>query len=149
MKQLVPVVNIYFYCDRSREWVKFTKLLFALPDRILNSRLTVGIYEVYTKCMSTAVINIKTDPALKKEAQAVAGEIGISLSSLIKAYLKQLVKSRKVTLSETPSAYMIRELKKSAEDIKKGRVSPVFKNADDAFAWLDDPKAKLKNGDRV
>mgnify|MGYP001568678927 CR=1 FL=1 len=99
--------------------------------------------------MNTAIINIKTDVTLKKEAQAVAGEIGVSLSALIKAYLKQLVKSRKVTLREEPSAYMIKALKESAEDIKKGRVSPTFDNSDDAIAWLDDPKAKYLNGDKV
>ena len=99
--------------------------------------------------MNTAIINIKTDVTLKKEAQAVAGEIGVSLSALIKAYLKQLVKSRKVTLREEPSAYMIKALKESAEDIRKGRVSPTFDNSDDAIAWLDDPKAKYLNGDKV
>ena len=87
--------------------------------------------------MNTAIINIKTDVTLKKEAQAVAGEIGVSLSALIKAYLKQLVKSRKVTLREEPSAYMIKALKESAEDIRKGRVSPVFDNPEASDAWLD------------
>lgn len=87
--------------------------------------------------MNTAVINVKTDLALKKESQAVAKEIGVSLSALIKAYLKQLVKSRKVTFREEPSAYMIKALKESAEDIRKGRVSPVFKSIKDMDAWLD------------
>lgn len=99
--------------------------------------------------MNTAIINIKTDLALKKEAQAIAGEIGVSLSALIKAYLKQLVKSRKVTLREEPSAYMIKELKESTEDIRKGRISPAFDNAEDAIAWLDNPKARLQNRDKV
>lgn len=87
--------------------------------------------------MNTTVINIKTDVTLKREAQALAREIGVSLSALIKAYLKQLIKSRKVTLREEPSAYMIKVLKESAADIRKGRVSPVFDNADASDAWLD------------
>lgn len=99
--------------------------------------------------MNTAVINVKTDVTLKREAQALAREIGVSLSALIKAYLKQLVKSRKVTLREEPSAYMIKALKESAEDIRKGRVSPTFDNAEDAIKWLEDPKAKYQNEDRV
>lgn len=99
--------------------------------------------------MNTAVIITKTDPQVKKRAQEIAKEFGISLSALIKAYLKQLVKSRKVTLREEPSAYMIKALKESAENIKKGRVSPTFDNSDDAIAWLDDPKAKYLNGDKV
>lgn len=99
--------------------------------------------------MNTAVINVKTDLALKKESQALAKEIGVSLSALIKAYLKQLVKSRKVTFEENPSAYMIKALKESAEDIRKGRVSPAFDNVEDAIKWLEDPKAKYQNGDRA
>lgn len=87
--------------------------------------------------MNAAVINVKTDLVLKKESQALAKEIGVSLSALIKAYLKQLVKSRKVTFEENPSAYMIKALKESAEDIRKGRVSPVFNDIKDMDEWLD------------
>ena len=87
---------------------------------------------------------------LKKEAQAVAGEIGVSLSALIKAYLKQLVKTKRAELTaEEPSAYLIKSLKEVEKEVKQGKVSPVFHNADDAIKWLDDPKARLQNGDKV
>lgn len=46
--------------------------------------------------MNTAVINIKTDPKLKKQAQNIAAQLGFSLSSLINAYLKQLVRDKTV-----------------------------------------------------
>jgi antitoxin component of RelBE/YafQ-DinJ toxin-antitoxin module len=43
---------------------------------------------------NTAVINIKTNPKIKKEAQAVASDLGLSLSAVINAYLHQLGKKK-------------------------------------------------------
>jgi len=41
-----------------------------------------------------------------------------------------------------PSDYLIRELRESEEEIKAGWVSPEFKNAKDAIAWLENPNRK-------
>ncbi|PJC22071.1 MAG: type II toxin-antitoxin system antitoxin, RelB/DinJ family, partial [Candidatus Yonathbacteria bacterium CG_4_9_14_0_2_um_filter_43_16] len=41
--------------------------------------------------MKTAMINIKTDKAVKEEAQKLAAELGFSLSALVTASLKQFV----------------------------------------------------------
>ena len=89
--------------------------------------------------MNTAVINIKTQPEVKLKAQAIAREIGVSLSSLINAYLRQFIRTKKVEfdLEEEPSPYLIRMLKKSERDIKAGRVSPAFKTGEEAVAWLE------------
>lgn len=91
--------------------------------------------------MNTAIINIKTDPQLKKQAQAIASDLGFSLSSLINGYLRQLTRTKTITfslISEEPSEYLIQALKESEEDRKAGRTSPTFDNADDAIAWLHD-----------
>lgn len=97
--------------------------------------------------MNTAVINIKTDSQLKEEAQKIAKELGFSLSSLMNAYLRQLVKGKTVyfSLNEEPTPYMLNSLKESEADIKAGRVSPNFDKAEDAIAWLNNPKAKYAN----
>lgn len=90
--------------------------------------------------MNTAVINIKVEPKVKIKAKAVAEEIGISLSSLIHAFLKQLITTKTVTFSATreePTEWLLNALKESGEDIKAGRVSPKFDNAYDAVAWLN------------
>ena len=89
--------------------------------------------------MNTAVINIRTDLGLKSAAQKVAEELGFSISSLVNAYLKQLVKTKTVHFSEAeePSDYLIELLKEAEEDRKAGRVSPSFDNAKDAIEWLD------------
>ncbi len=89
--------------------------------------------------MNTAVINIKTEPQVKAQAQRVARDLGLSLSSLINGFLKQLVKTKKVTFSleEEPTPYLIKILKKADKDIKAGRVSPGFKTGEEAVAWLE------------
>ena|SRR5579884_2096664 len=98
--------------------------------------------------MNTAVINVKTTPETKKKAHQVAEELGFSLSSLVNAFLKQLIKTKSVSFSasdEEPTEYLIQALKESQEDVEKGRVSPAFDNAKDARAWLDNPKRKYAN----
>lgn len=102
--------------------------------------------------MNTAVINVKVDPKLKRQAQAVAGDLGFSLSSLINAYLRQVVRDREVGFSDVRlelTPYAKRMLKQSEKDIKEGYVSPGFTKAEDAIAWLDDPHAEYKNGASV
>lgn len=94
--------------------------------------------------MNTAVINIKVEPELKAQAQSLAEELGFSLSSLVNACLKQMIRTRAVsfTASEQPNEYMIKALKESEADIKAGRVSPVFDNAEQATKWLNSRKKK-------
>lgn len=89
--------------------------------------------------MYTAVINIKTSPEIKSKAKEVADELGFNLSSLVNAYLKQLIKTKTVvfsTTSEIPSDYMIAMLKKSEREVKEGKVVSFF-NENDALKYLD------------
>ncbi|TSC88286.1 MAG: Uncharacterized protein G01um10147_191 [Microgenomates group bacterium Gr01-1014_7] len=97
--------------------------------------------------MNTAVINIKIEPKIKRQAQTAAEEMGISLSSLINGFLKQIIKTKTFTFraAEEPSEYFIQSMKEVEEEIKNGWVSPTFDNSEDAIAWLHDPKAKYAN----
>ncbi|OGH08771.1 MAG: hypothetical protein A2152_00100 [Candidatus Levybacteria bacterium RBG_16_35_6] len=101
--------------------------------------------------MNTAVINIKTESTTKKQAQELASRLGLSLSALINAYLKELIKTRRVTFStdEMPSPYLIKAIKQAEENYKKGKTSPTFTNIKDAITWLENPNAKYKNGNKV
>lgn len=100
--------------------------------------------------MNTAVVNFKTDAKIKKDAQAVASDLGFSLSSVLNAYLRKFIRTRKVEfvddvrLELTPWAK--RMLKESEKDEKAGFVSPTFSNAEDAIAWLHDPHRAYQNG---
>lgn len=101
--------------------------------------------------MNTAVINIKINPNTKEKAQQVAQELGFSLSSLVNAYLKQLVKTKTVYFSaaveEEPTQYLLNALKESKENLETENVSPTFSNAKDAIAWLNNPHKKYQNED--
>lgn len=101
--------------------------------------------------MNTSVINIKTEASTKSQAQKVASALGLSLSALINAYLKELIKTKRVEFSveQTPSPYLIKAIKQAQANSNKGKVSPSFKSAKDAIAWLEDPKALYENGDKV
>lgn len=90
--------------------------------------------------MNTTVINIKTHPQIKARAQQVAEELGFSLSSLINAYLRQLIKTKTITFSasdEEPTEYLLEMLQKSKDDKKKSSLSPQFMTAADATTWLN------------
>ena len=100
--------------------------------------------------MKTEIINIKTDPLTKKKAHRLASNLGFSLSTLINAYLKQLIKDETVHFSnrpaEVPSKWLEKSLAYAATDEKEGYVSPTFDNVEDSVKWLLDPKAKYING---
>ena len=89
--------------------------------------------------MNTAGIFIKTQPEVKAKAQKIAKNLGFSLNSLVDAWLRQFVKTKRVPLNleEKPSKYLIESIKKSEEQLRKGETSPAFDNAKDAIAWLE------------
>lgn len=97
--------------------------------------------------MNTAIVNIKIDPTTKAHAQEVAERLGFSLGSLIKAFVKQLVREKRVSfsLSEEPSQYLVNAIAESKKEIKKGWVSPEFDNTESAIAWLSDSSKKYEN----
>lgn len=100
--------------------------------------------------MNTAVVNVKVDPSVKKEAQKVAKELGLSLSGVINGFLKHLVRTKTVhfSLKEEPSNYFISSLRESKKDIKAGKVVS-FDDPNKALDFLDkmitDEKKLQKN----
>ena len=110
---------------------------FAILPQIKVLTIVYIMYILRTY-MNTAVINIKTDIKMKAMAQRVASQLGFSLSSLINAYLRDLVRSKSVhfTLKEEPSEYLLRVLEASEKNRQAGRVSPRFKTAKEAITWL-------------
>ena len=69
------------------------------------------------------LINIKTDKEVKEEAQKIAEELGLSLSAIINASLKQLVKNREVCFSAAPrmTPYLKNIIKEAKKDHKAGK----------------------------
>ena len=69
--------------------------------------------------MNSTVINIKTDIKVKKEAQKVAADLGLSLSGAINGFLRQLIRDKKIifTLNESePSEYLKSAIKEAEDD---------------------------------
>lgn len=97
--------------------------------------------------MQTAVVSIKVDPDVKKEAQKVAEELGFSLSAVLTGFIKTFIREKSINFSLEPkySDYFIKSMKESEENVKNGFVSPSFDNAEDAIAWLDNPRRKYVN----
>ena len=79
------------------------------------------------------VISVKVDKETKEAAQEVVKSMGISLSTLINAYLKQVVVTRRVELfapeKMTPKLEgLIEEIER---DIAKGKISKGYSDPKD------------------
>ncbi len=80
----------------------------------------------------------------------IHGYFGVSLSvvwEVVKKDIPRLKKNIEAILnervdSEQPSPYLLQAMKEAEEDLKKGRVSPTFNNAEDAIAYLNRFKKK-------
>ena len=77
------------------------------------------------------LINIKTEKKLKKNAQKVAGELGLPLGTILNAYLRELVREKRVVFSipELPNIHTRKLLENIVTDIKHG------KNIDGPFTY--------------
>lgn len=69
------------------------------------------------------IVNIKTEIDLKRTAQKIAEELGLSLSAVINAYLKQFVRDGELRVSTAPQ--MNPQLEKLLDhveyDMQRGR----------------------------
>ena len=86
------------------------------------------------------MINIRTDPEVKRRAQKTAKELGMPLSTIINAYLKQLGREQRVHFAVplVPNKKTARLIQKAREDYKKGKnISPAFETAEEMDAYLD------------
>lgn len=86
------------------------------------------------------VIYIKADPEVKKNAQKAARELGLTLSDVINASLRNFIRTREVIFSDTPimTPELERLLGPIDGDIKYRRhLSPRFKTAREAIDYLN------------
>lgn len=85
-------------------------------------------------------INIKATKEVKENAQKIAADLGLPLSSVMNAFLKEFIRNRGVSFSTIPkmTPYLEKLLGKVEEDIKSGKnMSPAFSSAKEANAYLD------------
>lgn len=86
------------------------------------------------------VIHIRADREVKKNAAEAAKELGLSLSDVINAALRNFIRTREVIFSDTPQ--MTPELEKILarveEDIKHNRnIDGPFHSAEEMDKYLD------------
>lgn len=84
------------------------------------------------------ILNIKTDKKLKADAQKVAGELGVPLSTVMNAFLKQFVRDKEVTFSASelrPTLYLERILTEAQREYETGDYIGPMK-ADDFIEYL-------------
>lgn len=112
----------------------------------IDTNLTI----VYTLVImsDTTVLNVKIDRQLKQQAQAVAKALGLPVSTLVTASLREIVRNRSITISDPPRLRPEVEaelLEISAEAHAGKNLSPAFDDVDDAIKWL---KAEVEKEDK-
>ncbi len=89
---------------------------------------------------NSTVLNVKIDKDIKKQAQEIAKSIGVPMSIVVAANLKDFIRTRTITITDVPQLKpeVIVELKKIEKDIKKRKdLSPAFTDINKAIDWLD------------
>ena len=90
--------------------------------------------------MNKAIVNIKTDPRLKREASKVASQLGLPLGTILNNYLRQLVREKRVIFEEglTPNKKTAKQLMAIERDIAAGKnLSPIYSTIEEMDAHLD------------
>lgn len=85
------------------------------------------------------ILNIKTDKKLKADAQKLAGELGVPLSTVMNAFLKQFVRDREITFTASqyrPTPYLESILEQAQKEYEAGDFIGPFKTGKDFIALL-------------
>jgi len=88
--------------------------------------------------MSTTVISVKIDKDVKTSAQEVAKSAGLTLSTLVNSYLRQVASTRRIEIyAPEPMTPKLEGLIVQIEaDLKADKVSKKFDNVEDFLADL-------------
>jgi antitoxin component of RelBE/YafQ-DinJ toxin-antitoxin module len=73
--------------------------------------------------MTKTILNIKTDPETKVQIQEFAAELGVPVSVIMNAQIKQMLRDRKIVLSTElePTPYLVKIMEQVEEDLKTGK----------------------------
>jgi len=92
-----------------------------------------------SKIMNSTIINIKTDPKVKKQAKKVASDMGLTLSGAINGFLRQFIRTKTLVFTSNenpPSEYLLSSIKDSEKE-RKNKDFHSFKNSKEAIKFLD------------
>lgn len=88
----------------------------------------------------TTVIYIKADKEVKQNAQKAAKDLGLTLSDVINASLRNFIRTRQIIFSDVPvmTPELEKLLDKVEDDIKRGKnLSPAFDSGEKIDEYLD------------
>lgn len=83
-------------------------------------------------------VNLKIDYAIKRQAQQRASDLGLSLSSVVNATLKQFARTGELQLSTAPkmTSYLEELVVEARKEYKAGKTSGPFATAEALFKHL-------------
>ena len=86
------------------------------------------------------LINIKVEDEVKRQAKLLASDLGLSLSAIVNAFLKQFIRNKEIRFSSMPR--MTHELEYYLKDIEldiknKKNLSNALKGSDEVNTYLD------------
>lgn len=89
--------------------------------------------------MNNATLNIKVDPRTKQEIQDFAAELGIPVSAMINAQIKQMLRDRSIVLSThlEPTPYLEKVMRQVERDILAKNTSRPVTNQEELLEHLD------------
>lgn len=89
-------------------------------------------------------MTFKIDKEIKAQAQETAKRLGLPLSTIINAYLKELVATGHVefTATEQMTPQMERIIEGFQKEIARGDTVGPFGTAEEAIEYLDSPESK-------
>jgi addiction module RelB/DinJ family antitoxin len=88
--------------------------------------------------MSNTVISVRIDKDVKEAAQEVANSAGLTLGTLVNAYLRQVSATRRIELyaPEPMTPNLEKLIAEVEQELKSGKTSKKFNNADDFLVDL-------------
>lgn len=89
--------------------------------------------------MTKVILNIKTDPSTKQQIQEFAVELGVPVSVIMNAQIKQMLRDRKIILSTElePTPYLVKIMEQVEEDLVSNKNMTKAMNAKEAVAYLN------------
>jgi antitoxin component of RelBE/YafQ-DinJ toxin-antitoxin module len=89
--------------------------------------------------MNTATLNIKTDPSTKEQIKAFADNIGLPVSALVNAQIKQILRTGRVELNTDlePTDFLVDTMRQARADYAADRDITHTNSTDEAMAHLD------------
>lgn len=89
--------------------------------------------------MNKTILNIKTDPQVKQQIKEFAAELGVPVSVIMNAQIKQMLRDRKVVLSTElePTPYLVKIMEQVEQDLKKKSKVTFTRTPDELVSHLE------------